>query len=78
MADTAGIERIVPIWRWKGYGGLLAVGDPDTVASDLRQLANAGFDGFCFSPVAYTDELPDVIQEVLPRLNHLGLRQKQH
>jgi alkanesulfonate monooxygenase SsuD/methylene tetrahydromethanopterin reductase-like flavin-dependent oxidoreductase (luciferase family) len=51
------------------------VGDPDTVAGDLGQLANAGFDGSCFSPVAYTDELLDVIQEVLPRLDHLGLRQ---
>jgi alkanesulfonate monooxygenase SsuD/methylene tetrahydromethanopterin reductase-like flavin-dependent oxidoreductase (luciferase family) len=64
------------IGRWKGYGGPLAVGDPDTVAGDLGQLANAGFDGFYFSSVAYTDELPDVIQEVLPHLEHLGLRQK--
>jgi alkanesulfonate monooxygenase SsuD/methylene tetrahydromethanopterin reductase-like flavin-dependent oxidoreductase (luciferase family) len=38
-----------------GYGGLLAVGDPDTVAGALQKLADAGFDGFCFSFVAYTD-----------------------
>jgi alkanesulfonate monooxygenase SsuD/methylene tetrahydromethanopterin reductase-like flavin-dependent oxidoreductase (luciferase family) len=59
-----------------GYGGLLAVGDPDTVASELTHLAEAGFDGFCFSVVAYNDELPYFIQEVLPRLERLGLRQK--
>jgi dimethylsulfone monooxygenase len=53
------------------------VGDPDTVAGDLKQLAEAGFDGFCFSVVAYTDELPYFIQEVLPRLERMGLRQKQ-
>jgi alkanesulfonate monooxygenase SsuD/methylene tetrahydromethanopterin reductase-like flavin-dependent oxidoreductase (luciferase family) len=58
-----------------GYGGLLAVGDPDTVAAELKRVADAGFDGFCFSVVAYTDELPYVIQEVLPRLERLGLRQ---
>jgi dimethylsulfone monooxygenase len=60
-----------------GYGGLLAVGDPDAVAGVLKNLADAGFDGFCFSFVAYTDELPYFIQEVLPRLERLGLRQKQ-
>jgi alkanesulfonate monooxygenase SsuD/methylene tetrahydromethanopterin reductase-like flavin-dependent oxidoreductase (luciferase family) len=61
-----------------GYGGLLAVGDPDTVAGALKQLADAGFDGFCFSFVSYVDELPYFIQEVLPRLERLGLRQRQN
>src|SRR6266704_2853896 len=58
-----------------GYGGLLAVGDPDTVAGELKKLADAGFDGFCFSFVAYNDELPYFLQEVLPRLERMGLRQ---
>ena len=44
---------------------------------ELKQLADAGFDGFCFSFVAYNDELPYFIQEVLPRLERRGLRQKQ-
>jgi FMNH2-dependent dimethyl sulfone monooxygenase len=57
-----------------GYGGLLAVGDPDTVAGTLTHLAEVGFDGFCFSFVAYTDELPYFVQEVLPRLERMGLR----
>jgi alkanesulfonate monooxygenase SsuD/methylene tetrahydromethanopterin reductase-like flavin-dependent oxidoreductase (luciferase family) len=57
-----------------GYGGLLAVGDPDTVAGELKKLAEAGFDGFCFSLVAYNDELPFFAQEVIPRLERMGLR----
>jgi dimethylsulfone monooxygenase len=58
-----------------GYGGLLAVGDPDAVAGEFAKLAEAGFDGFCFSLVAYNDELPYFAQEVLPRLERMGLRQ---
>ena len=61
-----------------GYGGLLAVGDPDAVVAAFTQLADAGFDGFCFSVVAYNDELPYFIEHVLPRLERLGLRQPQH
>ena len=71
--------RRAVVSRWREilacYGGLLAVGDPDTVAGALTQLADAGFDGFCFSVVAYNDELPYFLQEVLPRLERLGLRQ---
>jgi alkanesulfonate monooxygenase SsuD/methylene tetrahydromethanopterin reductase-like flavin-dependent oxidoreductase (luciferase family) len=59
-----------------GYGGLVAVGDPDRVAGEMKRLADAGFDGFCFSLVAYNDELPFFVQEVLPRLERLGLRAK--
>src|SRR5262249_25867870 len=36
-----------------GYGGLLGVGDPDTVAGELKKLADAGFDGFCFTFFAH-------------------------
>jgi len=60
-----------------GYGGLIAVGDPDAVAGEMKRLADAGFDGFCFSLVNYTDELPFFVQEVLPRLERLGLRTPQ-
>jgi len=58
-----------------GYGGLLAVGSPDRVAAEFKKLADAGFDGFCFSFVAYNDELPYFAQEVLPRLERMGLRE---
>lgn len=58
-----------------GYGGMLAVGDPDHVAGEFKKLADAGFAGFAFSFVNYTDELPFFVQEVLPRLESMGLRQ---
>jgi hypothetical protein len=41
-----------------GYSGLLAVGEPDTVAGELSHLTDDGFDGCCFSVVASNDELP--------------------
>ena len=50
---------------------------PSVVEMALKQLADAGFDGFCFSVVAYNEELPYVIEHVLPRLERLGLRQPQ-
>jgi alkanesulfonate monooxygenase SsuD/methylene tetrahydromethanopterin reductase-like flavin-dependent oxidoreductase (luciferase family) len=58
-----------------GYGGLLAVGDPDHVAGELKKLADAGFDGLCFSLVAYNEELPFFAEAVIPRLERMGLRQ---
>ena len=57
-----------------GYGGLIAVGDPDAVVAEFKRLSDAGFDGFCFSLVNYVDELPFFLQEVLPRMERLGLR----
>ncbi len=57
-----------------GYGGLVAVGDPDAVAAEFKKLAETGYYGFCFSLVNYLDELPFFAQEVLPRLERLGLR----
>jgi dimethylsulfone monooxygenase len=57
-----------------GYGGLVAVGDPDAVVAEFKRLSDAGFDGFCFSLVNYVDELPFFLQEVLPRMERLGLR----
>ena len=44
------------------------------MAGEFGKLADAGFDGFCFSFVAYNDELPYFAQEVIPRLERMGLR----
>ena len=52
------------------------MGDLETVASALTHFAEAGFDGFGFSVVAYNDELPYGMQEVLPHLERLGMQQK--
>ena len=57
-----------------GHGGCPAIGDPDEVAAALARLGAAGFAGFAFSFVNYLDEFPYFRDEVLPRLERLGLR----
>jgi FMNH2-dependent dimethyl sulfone monooxygenase len=61
--------------RWAaGHGGFPVVGDPDAVARQLADIAEAGFFGFCFSFVNYLNEFPYFRDEVLPRLVALGVR----
>jgi dimethylsulfone monooxygenase len=72
---TAEMAQTIRVRFAAGYGGLLAVGDPDRVALELKKLADAGFGGFAFSFVNYNDELPYFAQEVLPRLEQMGLRE---
>jgi alkanesulfonate monooxygenase SsuD/methylene tetrahydromethanopterin reductase-like flavin-dependent oxidoreductase (luciferase family) len=55
-------------------GNFCAIGDPDQVARQIGRLAGAGFDGLAINFVNYLDELPYFVQEVLPRLERLGLR----
>ena len=59
-----------------GNGGLRIVGTPDQVAYQLGELSNAGLRGIGISLVNYADELPYFRDEVLPRLERMGLRQK--
>jgi alkanesulfonate monooxygenase SsuD/methylene tetrahydromethanopterin reductase-like flavin-dependent oxidoreductase (luciferase family) len=54
--------------------GFPLVGDPDRVASMLATLSEAGFDGVGLSFVNYLGELPYFRDEVLPRLERLGIR----
>jgi len=49
-------------------------GTPDHVANELARLSAAGFDGVAIIFIDYVRELPYFIQEVLPRLEHRGLR----
>jgi alkanesulfonate monooxygenase SsuD/methylene tetrahydromethanopterin reductase-like flavin-dependent oxidoreductase (luciferase family) len=56
-------------------GSYCAIGDPDHVAGELARLQRVGFDGLVLNFVNYLDELPYFAQEVLPRLERLGLRQ---
>ena len=58
-----------------GMGGVPIVGDPDTVAREVAQLADAGAKGIALSFVNYLDELPLFRDEVLPRLARVGLRE---
>jgi dimethylsulfone monooxygenase len=55
-------------------GAYCVVGNPDHVAGELARLAAAGFDGLALNFVDYLKELPFFAQEVLPRLERLGLR----
>src|SRR5579875_3371842 len=62
-----------------GHGGHPCVGDPDDVAAGLAKLQEAGFAGFAFSFVNYLTEFPYFRDEVLPRMERLGLRTaKEH
>src|SRR5262247_301057 len=60
----------------QGMGGLPIVGDPDHVAGQLLDLSKAGLTGVAVSLVNYIDELPYFCDEVLPRLERAGLREK--
>ena len=57
-------------------GGLPIVGDPDYVATQLSILSQAGLTGIGVSFVNYIDELPYFCDEVLPRLERQGLRER--
>ena len=57
-----------------GMGGLPLIGDADHVAKALADLSTAGLTGIGVSFINYLDELPFFCDEVLPRLERLGLR----
>ncbi len=58
-----------------GHGTLPLVGDPDTVAAELKRVSDAGFAGCTLSFVDYAKEFPYFRDEVMPRLEAMGLRQ---
>ena len=60
-----------------GLGGTPIVGDPDRVAAELARFAEAGLRGIGVSFVNYAAELPFFRDEVLPRLERRGLREKR-
>jgi len=57
-------------------GNFCAIGEPDWVAQQLARLRNVGFDGLVLNFVNYLDEFPYFAQEVLPRLERIGVRLK--
>jgi len=57
-----------------GHGVYPLIGDPDTVARKLGEIAQAGFAGASVAFVNYLDELPYFVAEVMPRLVRMGLR----
>ncbi len=57
-------------------GAYCVIGDPDAIAQEFARLRSVGFDGLALNFVDYLKELPYFGQEVLPRLERLGLRAK--
>ncbi len=78
--STRQIDRTTEAFRQRrrriaiGHGGAPIVGTPDEVAAGLAELHQARFSGFAFSFVNYLAEFPYFRDEVLPRLERLGLR----
>lgn len=60
-----------------GMGGIPIVGDPDFVAGEIVRMAKVGIRGIGISFVNYLEELPYFCDEVLPRLERIGLREKR-
>lgn len=60
-----------------GYGGSYSIrGTPDHVTQEFERLHRAGFSGVALGLVNYLQELPYFVQEVVPRLERMGLRQR--
>jgi alkanesulfonate monooxygenase SsuD/methylene tetrahydromethanopterin reductase-like flavin-dependent oxidoreductase (luciferase family) len=58
-----------------GYGTPAFVGDPDEVATEIAKLSSAGIKAIGLDFFHYANDLPFFIDEVIPRLAKLGLRQ---
>jgi dimethylsulfone monooxygenase len=74
--QTKGLEEFNRQRRFfaNGLGGLPIIGDADDVAQALADLSHAGLTGTAVSFINYLDELPFFRDEVLPRLERLGVR----
>jgi alkanesulfonate monooxygenase SsuD/methylene tetrahydromethanopterin reductase-like flavin-dependent oxidoreductase (luciferase family) len=57
-----------------GHGGIPLIGTPDQVAEKIKTLHDAGLAGSTIAFFDYAGELPYFAQEVLPRLEKLGVR----
>ena len=55
-------------------GAYQFVGTPDSIADELATLSRAGVRGIAFSMVNYLHELSLFRDEVLPRLQRMGVR----
>ena len=76
MRQTVGEEEFERRRRHQanGMGGIPIIGQPDSVARKLADLSRAGMRGIGVSFVNHAAELPYFCEEVLPRLQRMGLR----
>jgi alkanesulfonate monooxygenase SsuD/methylene tetrahydromethanopterin reductase-like flavin-dependent oxidoreductase (luciferase family) len=58
-----------------GTGTYPVVGSYDEVAGEFRRIGELGIDGMAIGLVNYIDDMPALRDEVLPRLQRLGLRE---
>ena len=58
----------------QGFGGYPIVGDPDHVAREYARMHTAGVDACTVTFFNYLEEFPYFCDEVLPRLERLGVR----
>lgn len=71
--DPAVAER-VKLGLAAGRNGIPLIGDPDEIAAKIEAIQQAGISGLALGFVNYLDELPYFAEEVLPRLEHNGIR----
>ncbi|MDP4593443.1 MAG: LLM class flavin-dependent oxidoreductase, partial [Beijerinckiaceae bacterium] len=57
-----------------GIGTSPMVGSYDQVAEKFKYLSDCGLDGMAIGMVNYVDEFPILQEEILPRMERLGLR----
>ena len=57
-----------------GTGTYPVVGSYDEVADQFNYLSDCGLDGMAVGLVNYIDDMPALRDEVLPRMQRLGLR----
>ena len=61
-----------------GGGTFPVIGSYDEVAAKLKRLSDAGLNGMALASVNYVQEMPVIRDEVLPRMERLGLREPRH
>ena len=54
---------------------IAVVGTPDDIVEDLKRLKATGISGSALVLFNYLSEMPFFVQEVLPRMERMGLRQ---
>ena len=58
-----------------GVGTFPVIGSYDDVAATFKKLADAGLDGMAIGLVNYLNDLPVLRDEILPRMERLGIRE---
>jgi FMNH2-dependent dimethyl sulfone monooxygenase len=70
-------ERRRQYFASRAIGGYPFIGTPDHVADEFANFSRGGVRGVAFSMINYLDEFPYFRDEVLPRLERMGLREKR-